>query len=422
MESGPSKVRDSNLELLRIICMFLIVGYHFVGGTESWIVYPQFSTFNLVAYHCIGLWGQAAVLCFVMITGYFMINGRVRLSKIIRLAAETWFYSIGLTAIMVWAGLAELNPDMTLRTFFPLMFRSYWFITDYIILLLISPILNRLIHVLSRKELGYSIVVMLFVLFVWGGMTEFGFVQTIPFMIIFYMLAGYIRLYPNRVTESRRIAPAVLVSCVVFGIVLISVMNDIYQGTAKPLKLFEEDSALLWFIVISSLIAAVIIASGLRHRWEILAVFLIMVLFASAFVYLPYRGLGIRGFIEERYSIMIGMAAVSLFLTFKNLNLGRNRVINWLAGGVLGVYLIHNHIYFSAYYWTELCPVDMLMDDMFLPKALVLLASIVLVCILIDKLRGWLAGPIVSSSPVSHFLRKMDDAYDRLMNRDEESG
>ena len=393
----PNKARDSNLELLRILCMALIVGYHFVGGTESWIIYPQFSTFNLVAYHSVGLWGQTAVLCFVLITGYFMIDGRVKASKIIRLAAETWFYSVAITAIMVWAGLAEMNPDITLRTFFPLMFRSYWFISDYILLLLIAPILNKLIHTLSKRELGYSIAVMLFVIYVWGGMTEFGVAQTIPFFVVFYMLAGYIRLYPNSITESKKVAPVVLLSCIVFGILLMAVMNGIYQGTAKPLKLFIEDPALLWFIIGSTLVVAGIAASGIRHKKEVLLAALIVILFVSMFVYLPYRGLGIRGFLEDRYSVMIGLAAVALFLTFKNLDIGSSRVINWLAGGSLGVYLIHNQFLFCTYYWKKLFPEDMLMDPMFLPKLLLAILLIVLACILVDKLRG--GWPVRSSGP-----------------------
>ncbi len=414
----PNKARDSNLELLRILCMALIVGYHFVGGTESWITYPQFSTFNLVAYHSVGLWGQTAVLCFVLITGYFMVDGRVKASKIIRLAAETWFYSVAITAIMVWAGLAELNPDITLRTFFPLMFRSYWFITDYILLLLIAPILNKLIHTLSKRELGYSIGVMLFVIYVWGGMTEFGVAQTIPFFVVFYMLAGYIRLYPNSITESKKVSSAVLLSCIVFGILLMATMNGIYQGTAKPLKLFIEDPALLWFIIGSTLVVAGIAASGIRRKKEVLLAALVVILFVSMFVYLPYRGLGIRGFLEDRYSVMIGLSAVALFLTFKNLDLGSNRVINWLAGGSLGVYLIHNQFLFCTYYWKKLFPEDMLMDPMFLPKVLLAILLIVLACILVDKLRGWLAGPIVRSGPICSILKRADDAFSRFMYSD----
>lgn len=53
---SQKKERNSNLEILRIICMILIVLYHFVGCTE-YIEFPQYSTFNLVSYHTMGLWG-----------------------------------------------------------------------------------------------------------------------------------------------------------------------------------------------------------------------------------------------------------------------------------------------------------------------------------------------------------------------------
>lgn len=284
--------------------------------------------------------------------------------------------------------------------------------------MLIAPILNKLIHTLSKRELGYSIAVMLFVIYVWGGMTEFGVAQTIPFFVVFYMLAGHIRLYPNSITENKKVAPVVLLSCIVFGILLMAVMNGIYQGTAKPLKLFIEDPALLWFIIGSTLVVAGIVASGIRRKKEVLLAALIVILFVSMFVYLPYRGLGIRGFLEDRYSVMIGLSAVALFLTFKNLDLGSNRVINWLAGGSLGVYLIHNQFLFCTYYWKKLFPEDMLMDPMFLPKVLLAILLIVLACILVDKLRGWLAGPIVRSGPICSILKRADDAFSRFMYSD----
>ncbi len=427
METVPStatgtqkKARNSNMEVLRIICMILIVAYHFVGGTQSAIEYPQYSTFNLVAYHTIGLWGQAAVLCFVMITGYYTITGTVRVSKILRLAIETWFYSILITALMVYAGILEYDFEVGIRTFFPLLMRDYWFITDYIILLLLAPLLNRLIRSATKKEMGYLMAVLLVVAYFLSGMREFDYVATPAVLVVFYILAAYIRLYPNRLTESRRIAPAVLLACVVFGYVLMDLMNGIYQGTAKPLKTLEEDPELLKFFAASVVILAILALAPIKRKKEALALAFVALLFASILVYMPYRGLDIRGFVEERYSILMGLTAVSLFLTFKNMKPRSSRAVNWLAGGTLGVYLIHNHWYLQLHYWKELFPVDMLMQDWFPLRALAIVVGLVLLFLVVDRIRELFFRPFAKLRPVRAICERMDAEFSGLFAGPEE--
>ena len=427
MEAAPQtangtqkKARNSNMEILRIICMILIVAYHFVGNTQGFIEYPQYSTFNLVAYHTIGLWGQAAVLCFVMITGYYTVTGAVRVSKILRLAIETWFYSILITALMVYTGILEYDFEVGLRTFFPLLMRDYWFITDYIILLLLAPLLNRLVRSTTKKELGYLMGVLLVAAYFLSGMREFDYVSTPAVLVVFYLLAAYIRLYPNRLTESRRIAPVVLLACVVFGYLLMDLMNGIYQGTAKPLKTLEEDPELLKFFAASVIILAVLALAPIRRKKETLALALVVLIFASILVYMPYRGLDIRGFVEERYSILMGLAAVSLFLTFKNMKPRSSRAVNWLAGGTLGVYLIHNHWYLQLHYWKELFPVDMLMQDWFPVRALAVIVGLVLLFLVVDRVRELIFLPFARLRPVRAICGKMDSEFSELFAGPEE--
>ncbi len=414
--------RNSNLEILRIICMFLIVAYHFVGNTQGFIEYPQHSTFNLVSYHTIGLWGQAAVLCFVMITGYFTVAGTVRISKVLRLAIETWFYSILITALMVYAGILEYDFEVGIRTFFPLLMRDYWFITDYIILLLLAPLLNRLIRSATRRELGYLVAVLLVVTYFMSGMKEFDYAATPAVLIVFYILAAYIRLYPNRLTESRRIPPLVLLACVLFGYVLMDLMNGIYQGTAEPLNTLKEDPELLEFFAASVIILAVLALAPIGRKKEVLALALVVLLFASILVYMPYRGLDIRGFVEERYSILMGLTAVSLFLTFKNMRPRSSRAVNWLAGGTLGVYLIHNHWYLQLHYWQELFPVDMLMRDWFPLKAMAVIAGLVLLFLVVDRFRELLFRPFAGMRPVRAVCDRMDSRFSELFADPEERG
>ena len=414
---GTAKVRNSNLEILRILCMVFIVAYHAVGSTQGYLQYPQLSTGNLVMFHWIGLWGQAAVICFVMITGYFMIEGKVKLSKILRLVAEVWFYSIIITALMVYFGVLEFDYEVALRTFFPIITREYWFVTDYIVLLLLVPVINKVLRTISKRELEYVLAVLLMAAFFFSGLYEYEFITTIPMFVMFYSLAAYIRMYPNRVTENRNLSIVVLFLCMAFGLMLVYAMNDIYQGTAEPLWLFAERPELLVFFALSVLSAVLVPLLIPRWKTEALVVTVVVLMFAVLLVYMPYRGLGIRGFSEERYSMMTGLFAVSLFLVFKNMKPRHSKAVNWLAGGTLSVYLIHNQWYFSKYYWEKLVEPDILFHDHMVMEILALVLAIVLACLLVDKVRAFFFGIVSRFGPVRKVAGIIDDWYSRIITR-----
>lgn len=51
----------------------------------------------------------------------------------------------------------EKTVKETLINFFPVFLRNYWFVTVYIVLLILSPFLNKLINSLSQKQYMYLI-------------------------------------------------------------------------------------------------------------------------------------------------------------------------------------------------------------------------------------------------------------------------
>ena len=73
----PSKQRDSNLELFRIIAMFLIVAHHYVVNSGLTLPEGPLATDPLswrsIFLLLFGAWGKTGINCFMMITGYFSI-------------------------------------------------------------------------------------------------------------------------------------------------------------------------------------------------------------------------------------------------------------------------------------------------------------------------------------------------------------
>lgn len=99
------KERSSNLELFRIIVMFLIVAHHYVvnSGLIQEMSKTPFEANSLFLY-IFGMWGKTGINCFILITGYFMCKSNITLYKFAKLVLQVIFYKIIFTLIFALSG------------------------------------------------------------------------------------------------------------------------------------------------------------------------------------------------------------------------------------------------------------------------------------------------------------------------------
>ena len=88
-----SQTRNTGIDLLRLVLMFLIVMGHLFAHTHIREQLPVLSDKGLWC------WGAqticlCAVNCFVLITGYFMINARWKLEHLLKLWLTIWLYRV----------------------------------------------------------------------------------------------------------------------------------------------------------------------------------------------------------------------------------------------------------------------------------------------------------------------------------------
>ena len=134
-EKIQSKIRNSNLELYRIIVMLLIVAHHYVvnSGLGSVLQENPLSG-RSIFFYLFGAWGKTGINCFVMITGYFMCKSQITLRKFSKLFFEVLFYNIIIYAIFVitgyeklsLAGIENLIPMRNLNTNFISCFLAFF--------------------------------------------------------------------------------------------------------------------------------------------------------------------------------------------------------------------------------------------------------------------------------------------------------
>ncbi len=238
------KKRQSNLELLKIISMFLIVLSHSVpiygsGGAAGFVdIYSSsFSLRNLGIYGFRYLAQIGCVVFFICSAWFLLDSKRVKGQKIISLLLDTLFFSLLYFAIYLLSG-TKMTITFIKQSFFPMTFCSYWFITVYFLLYLMHPLLNMIIEKLSRKKL-LALCIIIFIMFsaivsirrdAWLYSQAFG-------AMAIYFYVGYAKKYLNKACEKTKsnviglVVGAILSVILLVGLYFISTKNGDIQYT-----------------------------------------------------------------------------------------------------------------------------------------------------------------------------------------------
>ena len=207
-----TKERNSNIELLRIVCMMGVVALHYVhkdmGGVEAYMAYPNFNWFFVNAVRSIAI---PLVNVFVIITGYFMVHSaKWSIRKALNLILIIMFYGLILYLIDVVFKQKEFSVLGLVKNIFPFMFGGVWFARTYIILILIAPFMNKLLLSISMKHYRILIVVQLLLFSAWystglkSPITDDGY--GILHFITLYILGGYMGRFLNECGILKKIS------------------------------------------------------------------------------------------------------------------------------------------------------------------------------------------------------------------------
>lgn len=218
--------RDSNMELLRIVCMLFILVHHFIVH----VFYPDLSIRNgdLNVYRavCILINGftYVGVNCFVLISGYYGIKFKVR--SLFNLYCICAFYAL-LLQVVNW-GVSGLPFDRSAvySIIFPFTHTQWWFIKCYVALFLLSPLLNKAIENLNNKEFGWVLLLMAVVNvyfgYYWHQHNVDGY--NLEQFVFLYLIGAFLKKTPfERLGKNRALLLYVLCALLWSGITILSV-------------------------------------------------------------------------------------------------------------------------------------------------------------------------------------------------------
>lgn len=336
--ANVKKQRNSSIEVLRIIAMLLIIISHFsVHGVDDFTpicdLTPCFNKYLLQSTQL----GSLSVDIFVMITGYFCVKSTFRVEKLIKLILQVFFYSMLIFIVFTATGLAEFSIKALITSFFPAIFKKYWFFTAYLLLYMLTPFINKYLNAENRKNHLILIIILLFVLryipLVVSAINESsqGSIEFAEFFLS-YIVGAYLRLYPDNFLNKKNNSVIALIVCSVLTV---------------------------------SSVGAITFASK----------------------YVSALSNHITMFYGRTSTLIIIIAASSLIISSK-INIGENKFINAVSACTFGVYLIHDNKYVRNFLWNDIVhAADHVYSKTLVLYIIAVALSVFIVCVAIDFIR-----------------------------------
>ena len=286
-EQTDRVVRDSNIELARIVAMLLILALHAFNYYYWNNLSNQVSIRNVIA-----ILGESFTSCavglFIFISGWYGI--KPKLKSIANIVFQVVFYGI---LVFLVLSIIKRSPQWSGFKDAFLLSKSLWFVKSYFLLYILSPVLNAFVEKADKRQ--FQLVLITFFLFqsVWGLLNyaeEFNYGLSVVFFIFMYLLARYMRLYPRKIVDT---------------------------------------SKYLWIGVycLSAVLVAVLLF--VKHFYGII----------------PLTEHMLMSYISP----LEVLCSISLFLFFSKLQI-KSKIINWVSASCFSVYLIHANTLVAPYY------------------------------------------------------------------------
>ncbi|MGN8886881.1 acyltransferase family protein [Blautia sp. HCP28S3_G10] len=314
------KIRNSNIELMRVCAMFIIIMYHIVihcvtvqltdatsiekmgnGLFNQPVFYKRLLIPSFIT--PLGIVGNAL---FIMISGYFMAEKeKINMKKISqKLLLQLGFASIVLVFASTFCYQKMKNIDFDLIRIWDYNDMS-WFVGYYFMVMLGAKIfLNKFLAKLDRNQyLTFLISCFAFIQLRWSRMLAENLTSGLSILItgyFLYSLGGYIRKY-DPFARVRKLVFIVLI-LITYLLIFLSSYNTTVNAIQDYLSKESND--------------------------------------------MFYQN--IQSF--SNYSIVIMIISVCVFELFKRLQIPQNKIINYLGATTFMTYLLHDNS-FSYSIW-----------------------------------------------------------------------
>lgn len=233
--------------------------------------------------------------------------------------------------LLVFIGVEKLNLFNLVKSFFPIITKQYWFVTVYIVLMMLSPYLNVLLNDITKIELKRLLIIFTILFIIIPTFTSFDFYgNELIQSIYFYLIGGCIRMGMfEKIDKNRYMIFVFSTLILIFSTIGLSILGNYIHGFLKHVTYFYH-----------------------------------------------------------RNSIFVLLFCIALFLIYVRKKECSNKVINYVASNVFAVYLIGDNNYLRSIIWKKIFHVVSFTNSYYLIFNLILSVLIIFaVCITIEIIR-----------------------------------
>lgn len=336
------KQRNSVIELLRILCILMVIaGHYYTHGIAYRMVPYVYETYSLriLAMQLISFGADIANDLFIIVTGYYMVNSAIKGKRIFKLFAQMLFYAWLIVCVFHITGIHPLVGEPLKKALLPFWSGENWFVTCYLLLCLFIPFLNPFLKTLEQKQFIKLLVLLFIIHFVtplFGTKSFWSVKHGLEQFIILYFIGAFIRLhgFKTKFLQNKWCQRGILFIL-----------------------------ALLWFLI----------GAG------------------TGIIGLTYMNADIIGNVTKYFPVFSVLIASSLFVVALGIKPFYSKIINVLSGSVLGIYLIHDNSLVREHIWRSVSPnYDYIHTNSIFLHMAEKTIQVFLICLLIDQCRIWL--------------------------------
>jgi surface polysaccharide O-acyltransferase-like enzyme len=345
--------RQSNFELMRIVSMFMIVLFHII--IHGKLIDHSFGTLHILLEFIICIC-SVHVNSFVLLTGYFQHSKQFKMNSLLKIVNSMWFYKVVIIIVFIITNILYIFPINKILEFIPLSYNEYWFVGCYIILYILSPILNKVIQNIDQKEFKRILVILFIVVSILPTITkELAFANNYGFSVSNFIFLYFVGAYLNKYPLDK---------------------SKIFNGLTK-------NAIKLIFLIMFIGLATIKLLSS-KFGEQILNYGTIMNYIGS--ILYKYSQIG---YTWQTYdSPILIFQTIAYFQFFSMLNF-KSKFVNYLASCTLGVYLIHDNPYVHSILYSKILKLIYInfVNKLLIIKIFIYAITIFVVCIIIEILR-----------------------------------
>lgn len=362
--------RKYNLDLLRVITMLLIVLIHSLGHGK--LIENNTNFFLNLSLRSLQVLGIVAVNVFVLMSSYLMTKRDTNYKSLIKVIIQTLFYSYTIYLFLLVFKIENFEITKLPYVLFPIMSKTYWYVTAYVGLYLFIPFLNALIESISKKT-HFTLILISTILF-----------SVIP-TFIFYI-------------DTFNINNGYSLIWFIYLFFIGSYIRIYYKPTYKKLKpaIFYLTSSIMTILSIYGIGYVSNLILGVPRGYTL---------------FLTYN------------SVLTLIASISFFILFLNIKVENNSVkktLAFVAPKTFAVYLIHDNRMFRNYMWGLFKFENYNNTFKIIPIMLLAVLSIFIISILIETIRSFIFNPIYKLSLWDKIDNKLNSIFLIEKNNNEE--